>query len=58
MTITAATSQAYTVTVAAGFGGLGGSYDVGTYNAIGDTLVIQAVNGVWNIIGNVGVSIA
>ena len=58
MTITAATSQAYTVTVTAGFGGLGGSFDVATYNAIGDTLVIQVVNGVWNVIGNVGVSIA
>jgi len=61
MTITAATAQAYTVTCTpntAGFGAGGGSLDVGTYNAIGDTLVIQAVNGVWNIIGNVGVVIS
>jgi hypothetical protein len=58
LTLTAATSQAYTVTSVSGFGAGGGALDVATYNAIGDTLVIQAINGVWNIIGNAGVVIS
>jgi hypothetical protein len=58
MTIVAATAEAYTVTNTTGYGAGGGSLDVATYNAIGDTLVLQAVNGVWMIVGNVGVTIA
>ncbi len=57
MIISAATAEAYTVTtpVGVGFNGGGSASDVATYNAIGDTLIVQAINGIWNVTGNEGV---
>jgi hypothetical protein len=57
MKLTAATAEAYTVTCTAGFNGGSTASDVATYGAIGDSLTIEAVNGVWNVIANEGVSL-
>ena len=58
LVITAATAEAYTVTTPLGFNAGGGGADVGTYSAIGDSLTLEAVNGVWNILANEGVSLS
>ena len=41
-----------------GFNGGSTLSDVATYSAIGDTLEIVAINGVWQIVGNEGVVVA
>jgi hypothetical protein len=41
------TVSTHTVTVTAGFGGLGASFDVASFTVIGDTLTIMAVDGKW-----------
>jgi hypothetical protein len=49
--ITSETAQAHTVTNTTGFNGASTSGDVATFGgAIGDTMVIQAVNGKWHAI--------
>jgi len=52
--LTTATSHTVTVAAAAdavaGFGGAGSSYDVATFNAVGDTLTIVAARGRWYIL--------
>jgi ornithine cyclodeaminase/alanine dehydrogenase-like protein (mu-crystallin family) len=58
MTIIGTGGGAHTVTVAAGFNGSGGSYDIATFAATGGTLTIQAMNGVWRVLSAVGVTIA
>lgn len=45
--ITSRTAFAHTVTIAEGIGGKGGSFDVITFNAIGDSIELMADNGHW-----------
>src|SRR5262245_14807818 len=58
MTIIGDGGGAHTVTVAAGFNGAGGAYDVATFAATGGTLTLQVINGQWRVLSAVGVTIA
>lgn len=59
MTIMATNASAHTVTYTAGFNGGTTSRDVATFGgAVGDNLVIQAVNGVWWVISTRNVTLA
>lgn len=51
ITVTAVTAQAHTVTNTTGFNNGGSSNDVATFGgAVGDTMVIEAAEGVWNVV--------
>jgi len=56
----AGSAQAHVVTNASpGFNGAGSSKDVATFAAaLGNTLVVEAYNGAWYVISNIGVTIA
>jgi hypothetical protein len=60
MVLQAITAQAHVVTYTAGFwGGTNTSSDVATFGgAIGDVLVIEAVNGAWRVLAQKNVTIA
>lgn len=59
MLLFASTAQAHTVTYTAGFYGNTTSSDVATYGgAIGDFLVVQAVNGTWRVLSQKNITIA
>lgn len=59
MVLMASTAQAHTITYTAGFDGDTTGSDVATYGgAVGDFLVIQAVNGAWRRIASLNVTIA
>lgn len=48
--VTAGTAQAHTVTVSGGFNDGGSGADVATFGgAIGDSVILQAYNGEWNV---------
>lgn len=47
LTITAKTAFAHTVTVTEGLGAKGGSFDVMTFAAVGDSITLRAVNLHW-----------
>lgn len=57
--IISTTAQAHTVTYTDGFNGGGASTDVGTFaTAIGNGLRIQAYQGKWYVLNNIGVTLA
>lgn len=60
MVLQASTAQAHTVTYTDGFwGGTNTSSDVATFGgAIGDVLVIEAVNGAWRVLAQKNITIA
>lgn len=59
MVLWASTAQAHTVTYTAGFWGTTTSSDVATFGgAIGDFLVVEAVNGTWRVLSQKNVTIA
>jgi hypothetical protein len=59
ITIQAATANAHTVTLVAGFNGAGAGADVATFGgAIGDAITIVAYNGVWYVKNLVNVTLA
>ncbi len=58
MRIVAKDAQTYTVTNTTGFNVAGGSGDIATFNAIGDSLTVEAIDGAWHVVGNEGVTIA
>lgn len=59
MLLFASTAQAHTVTYTAGFYGNTTSSDVATYGgAIGDFMVVEAVNGVWRVLAVKNVTFA
>ncbi len=59
LTIIATTAAAHTVTNTTGFNGAGTSGDVATFGgAIGDNMVIKALNGQWDIIATRNVTAA
>lgn len=59
MVLMASTAQAHTVTYTAGFWGNTSSSDVATFGgAIGDFLVVEAVNGAWRVLSQKNVTIA
>ena len=59
MVLMASTAQAHTITYTAGFDGDTTGSDVATFGgAVGDFLVIEAVNGAWRRIASVNVTIA
>jgi hypothetical protein len=58
LTIVSIVAQTHTLTYTAGFAGTTTSSDVATFNAIGDTLTLLAVNGVWMILAAQSVSVA
>ncbi len=59
MVLMASTAQAHTITYTAGFEGDTTGSDVATYGgAVGDFLVIQAVNGAWRVLSAHNVTIA
>lgn len=59
MVLMASTAQAHTITYTAGFWGNTTSSDVATYGgAIGDFIVVEAVNGTWRVLAQKNVTIA
>lgn len=59
MTLWASTAQTHTITYTAGFWGNTTSSDVATFGgAIGDFIVVQAVNGTWRVLSQKNVTIA
>lgn len=59
MVLLATTAQAHTVTYTAGFWGTTTSSDVATFGgAIGDFLVVEAVNGTWRVLSQKNITIA
>ena len=59
LVIVATTAQAHTVTNTTGFNAGSTSSDVGTFGgAIGDSLILVAIGGVWYVVGNTNVTLA
>jgi hypothetical protein len=58
LTIAQSAAAAHTVTCATGFGSGGGTLDIATFAAIGDNMVIQAINGKWAVLSLKGVTLA
>ena len=58
MRIVAKDAQTYTVTNTTGFNAGSTSSDVLTLNAIGDSAIIQAIDGVWHILALEGSAVA
>jgi hypothetical protein len=59
LTIVSAGAFAHTVTAPAGFNAGGAAFDVGTFaGAVGNNLVVRAVQGKWVVLSSVGVTLA
>lgn len=59
MRFVAATANAHTLTITAGFNGGGASKDVATFGgAVGDTVAVEAYQGVWYILNSTNITLA